>query len=426
MIKKLKIKVKELKSSEYVRNVATLATGTTIAQLISVGTAPILYRIYSKEDYGTLGTYMAIVGVIGVFSTLRYNEAIMLEEDDQDAKKVLWLNRYINIIFTLITIIIVLIGNGFISHYLNNSELKKWLYLIPISIFFSGQNSIFRTWANRKGEYRILTINSILSALVVPFVTILVGLIYQNLLGLFAGLIIGQIVPSFLLYYKLSSKYHLGHEYKPAIVEVKSMAIRHKNFPKYSLMADFLYSFHAQIPVFFLSTFVNAASVGVYNLAVRVLTLPVHLISRSVSEVFRQKAIEEYNALGNCKAVYKKTFKSLFLIGIIPFSIFWFFSPHLFRWVFGEVWEEAGIFAQILTPMVFSSFVVSPLTYLYYIANKQKEDTMTYLVFLVLNIFSFYVFRNDVTILLISYSLIYVIFYLVNLIRSYKFSKGLV
>ena len=209
MIQKVKNKILELKSSEYVRNVATLATGTTIAQLISVGTAPILYRIYSKEDYGTLGTYVAIVGVIGVFSTLRYNEAIMLEEDDQDAKKVLWLNRYINIIFTLLTIIIVLIGSGFISHYLNNLELKKWLYFIPISIFFSGQNEIFKVWANRKKEYKLLTINSMLNAVLIPIISISLGIFLNSAAGLFIGLLLSQIIPTVLINLRLSKKYNL-------------------------------------------------------------------------------------------------------------------------------------------------------------------------------------------------------------------------
>ena len=73
--------------SDFIRNVATLASATTIAQAVSILTAPVLYRIYDKEDYGTLGQYMAIVAVVGVFSTMQYHQVILLEKDDDDAKK---------------------------------------------------------------------------------------------------------------------------------------------------------------------------------------------------------------------------------------------------------------------------------------------------------------------------------------------------
>jgi O-antigen/teichoic acid export membrane protein len=108
--------IRRFKASSFLQDLATLATGTTLAQAVSIFTAPILYRIYDKEDYGTLGLYMAIVGIIGVFSTMQYNHAILLEKEDEDAKVVMWLNRLINTAVALITLLLLFIfvskGNG--------------------------------------------------------------------------------------------------------------------------------------------------------------------------------------------------------------------------------------------------------------------------------------------------------------------------
>lgn len=421
----IKEKLSELKSSEYVRNVATLASGTTIAQFISVGTAPILYRIYSKEDYGTLGTYMAIVGVIGVFSTLRYNEAILLEEDDQNAKKVLWLNRYINILFTLTTIIIVLIGSGLISNYLNNPELNKWLYLIPVSVFFSGQNEIFKIWANRKKEYKLLTLNSILNAVLVPIVSISLGIFINSALGLFIGLILSQIIPSVLLYLKMNDKYLLDKDESINYISLKEFVKKYKNFPFYSLPADFINRLTTELPVFIISSFYGASIVGIYNLCTRMLGLPIQLISSSISTIFREKAIKDYFEFGNCLNIFKKTVFSLLLFSLLPLTIVLLFGPYLFSFVFGVKWYDAGVFAQILSPMYFFNFLVSPLTYTYYIAQKQKEDLVLHVLFLIGTALVFYL-AKDITInqLLINYSLLFCILYLVYFFRSLKFANG--
>ena len=424
----IKDKLNELKSSDYVQNVATLATGTTIAQLISVGSAPVLYRIYSKEDYGTLGTYMAIVSVIGVFSTLRYNEAIILEKDDKDAKIVLWLNRYINIIFTFICVIGVYIINGWICTLLNNDQLRVWLYFMPISIFFGGQNEIFKIWANRKKEYRILTINAVLMALIVPFVSICIGVFNSGPIGLFLGLLIGQVTPAIILHFSLSRKYNLKKTSEINYETIKRFANRHRDFPFYSLPSDFINRLTQQLPIFMLSTLFGASIVGVYNLCTRMLAIPMQLISSSVASIFRERATYDFNTYGNSFSIFRKTTITLLLISIIPFTILIFSAPFLFELFFGQKWRMAGEFAQILTPMFFFNFIVSPLTYMYYIVNKQKEDFIGHLILLVTTFIIFYFIgnSNNVNSLLLYFSLSYCVFYIIYYFRSLQFSNGLV
>ena len=142
--------ISHLKSSIFLRNITTLASATIFAQIIALFTAPILYRIYSQEDYGTLGLYIAISTVIGTFSTLQYTRGILLEKEDINAKQIIWLSRFINVGVSIIVFFLILLGKDYISYKLNNPLVTFWLYLIPLSIFFGGQNEIFRMWANRK------------------------------------------------------------------------------------------------------------------------------------------------------------------------------------------------------------------------------------------------------------------------------------
>src|SRR5688572_7589497 len=88
---------KKYSASPFVRNVSKLTGGTALAQLVSLATAPVLYRMYDKEFYGTLGVFMAITGVLGAFSHFQYIQAVILEKEDKDALQSLWLWRTINL-----------------------------------------------------------------------------------------------------------------------------------------------------------------------------------------------------------------------------------------------------------------------------------------------------------------------------------------
>jgi O-antigen/teichoic acid export membrane protein len=81
MISKLKPK------SEFTRNVLTLMTGTTIAQVIPIAISPILTRLYSPEDFGEFALFIAIASIFGFIANGRYEMALMLPKKDENANK---------------------------------------------------------------------------------------------------------------------------------------------------------------------------------------------------------------------------------------------------------------------------------------------------------------------------------------------------
>ena len=416
--------INRYKTSEGLRSITKLTSANVIAQLISISTAPVLYRIYNKEHYGTLGIYMAIIGIVGVFSTLQYLQAIMLEKDDDGAINAMWLNRFINIAFSIFIFILIAALFNFITDWFKNPILNKWLWLIPISIFFNGQNQIFSIWANRKKEYNILTFNNILLAITTPLVSICLGLLINNETGLFIGLVVGQIFPSLILYFALKRKYNLGFSQTNKSIIFK-LAKDYKSFPIYSLPSELINNITNQLPIFMLNSFVGVAAVGVYNLAVRMLGLPISLIGGAISSVFQQKATEQFNNTGNCRVLFVKTLKTLFYISILPTLIIVIFGPKLFAFIFGNNWFEAGVYAQILIALFFGKLVVSPLSYLFLIANKQKEDFLWHMWMLISNVLIFYFMfklNYDVKSVLLVYSLNYLFIYFIYILKSYKFT----
>ncbi len=74
-------------------------TGTGIAQAIPIAIIPILTRMFSPEDFGLLALYAACVSILGVVATGRYEIAIMLPKDDEDARLLLQLSMLVALVF---------------------------------------------------------------------------------------------------------------------------------------------------------------------------------------------------------------------------------------------------------------------------------------------------------------------------------------
>jgi len=71
-----------LPKNAFVRSVSVLVGGTAGAQILLVLAAPLLTRLYTPEDFGLLAVYASLLALIGVISSLRYELAIPLPEDD--------------------------------------------------------------------------------------------------------------------------------------------------------------------------------------------------------------------------------------------------------------------------------------------------------------------------------------------------------
>lgn len=425
MIKRLVELFSRLKSSEFVVNVSKLTTGTAVAQIISITMAPVLYRIYEKEHYGTLGMYMAITSVLGVFSTMQYLQVIMLEKEDKNAVNAMWLNRFINVGFAVLVALVMLMFSPVFSRWADNAALSRWFWMIPVGIFFAGQNEIFRVWANRKKEYNLLTVNAILLAIITPVISISLGLLIKDETGLFIGLLVGQSLPALILLIGLARKYNLGSK-NIDVSLVRYLYRRHRNFPLYSVPSEFVSRFSNHLPVFMINHFVGVGAVGVYNLAIRMLGLPITFIGGAISHVFQQRATEDYHRTGSCRPIFIKTLKSLVLISVVPTVTVLVFGPELFQWVFGEKWREAGVYAQILIVMMMLKLIVSPLTYTFLIADHLRLDFVLHVGILFTTALTLYLGLAffDLKTGLISFSVSYSMWYLIYLIFGYKYSRN--
>lgn len=415
------------KRNEFLKNVLTVLTGTSISQIIVFSTLPILSRLYSPENFGTLTVYLSTISILGVFSTGKYDKPIMLPKEDSAAVNVLALSISLSIIFCLfLFIIIFLFPNQIINWIKDDTFFPILLYFIPLSILFSGLNISLLTWLNRCKNYKAIAASRVLRAIV----TVLVSLaLYASIIkstALIIADIIGWLIACIILGYFLLK--HTSIDLSViSVKKMKEMAVRYKKFPIYMIPTDGLNSLSIQMPVYILLNFFGGGIVGFYGFTKRVMDAPVKLLSSSILEVFRQKAAEDYNNYGNCKQIFLFTLKRLVLLTLVPFIIFFFFAPDFFAIIFGEEWRTAGVYSQILATMYLFQFLASPLSYTFIIAEKQREDFLLHIyigVSTTLSLLLGYYFTKNAEGTLLFFAVSYTIVYIIYIWRSYQHALG--
>ncbi|WP_418497829.1 lipopolysaccharide biosynthesis protein [Flagellimonas sp.] len=416
--------------SKFSRNVLTLVSGTAVAQAIPLGLSPVLTRIYSPNDFAVFAIYMSVVAVGTVLVSMKYDLAIILPTEDKEAGNIALLALFIAALTSFILLLLVLFLNVEIAAMLTSEpeqkkEVAKWLYFTPLSVFLMGVFNALSFWLNRNSDYKTMAKSKVVNSGSMTGTQLLIGTTTNTAHGLISGFIFGRALSVFYLMKRVrnGNANFLFHYNKESM---SKMANRYKRFPIFTLPGEFVNVISNQLPVFLLGNYFNAGILGNYSLMERVLNAPISLLGRSVLDVFKQKASEDYITQGNCREIFVKTFKTLAALAILPCLVLFLFGPFLFGFIFGNEWSIAGEFAQIMAVLFFFKFIASPLSYMFNIAEKQHIDLIWQIGLFTVTVTSFAVgvSYDNIRLALICFTGSYSLLYIINLYLSYQFAKG--
>lgn len=386
---KMKKFIKKLLQIEFVRHFLTLFTGSTLSQVILFAITPILTRLYSEELFGLYFVFTSIVMVLKTIATLRFELAIVLPKKDEDAINVIFLTILLNIIFCLSVTGLIFLFKDFFNSLLGEKDLGNYLYLIPISVFFTGLNDIFLRWNNRVKKYKNISVGSIIKTSSTGIWSIGWGSFGFKNIGLIPGQIFG-VFSSFTFLFFISIKELFKLVKYISLKRVIFLVNKYKNILKYNTLINFLVNISNEAPIFLLANYFGADTVGLYGMANRLIGTPSNLISKSISPVFFQNASDKYNNKEDVYIFLKKTYSNLLKIGLLIFIPALILSP-LLQYILGKEWLHTGYYAMIIIPLVFFKFLNNPVSSIFTILNQQKKLIIFYFCILFLRIASIYI-----------------------------------
>ncbi|SFB70169.1 Membrane protein involved in the export of O-antigen and teichoic acid [Flagellimonas taeanensis] len=417
-------------NSKFSKNVLTLVSGTAIAQAIPLGLSPILTRIYSPNDFAIFAIYMSIAALGTTVVSLKYDLAIIIPEKDEDSANITVLSIIIAFIVSLILLIVTFFFNDQIAKFMVDDKsdpaiLSRWLYFVPLSILLMGVFNAISFWFNRKEFYKRMAASKVMNTAGMTGIQIGLGSLGFSPFGLLLGFILGRLSSVLYLLGKFKGDKNTAFT-KITNERMKALSNRYKRFPYYTLPAEFTNVISNQLPVFLIGKYFGGVILGNYSLMERVLNAPITLLGRSILDVFKQRASEDYINFGNCRAIYLKTFRTLVLLSIGPTALLFAFSPFIFGTIFGPEWRQAGDYARVFSILFFFKFTASPLSYMFHIAEKQHFDMFWQIGLLIFAVISFVVgiVNNSIMVALICFVGSYSLMYILNLYLSYSFAKG--
>ncbi len=376
--------INKVKSNEYILNTLTLLTGTTCSQIIIVLFAPVLSRIYTPEEFGIFGFYLAFTSIGTNIATLKYELALVLPKNDKQAFNLLLIPITLSIIIFLISAFIYFC---FVKNFSANNFI---IYnLILTGILANAIFNIFISWNTRCKYYKNLSISRIIrtsGTLSVQFFSKLMG---WPLNGLIFGHVTGCILGIFSFVINTLKKRKIKFiQFSRKLIFLN--IIKYKDFARFQTPSVLINTISQYMPLLLFPILFSNEIAGFYAITMRVMIIPANLINQAIRQTYYQKATEHYNSNSNITDFFLNTMKFLAKVYLIPAIIIAIFAPSLFSLIFGKSWQVAGIYAQLSVFYFFFGSVNVAAVMSSYILGLQKFNLIYEILLLIARFLSIY------------------------------------
>lgn len=349
------------------RSVVWITGSTILSQSLAMLSVPVLSRLYSPEDLGTLAIFTAFVTTAAVVVSLRYELAIPLPEDPRHSVHLLNLVFFCSFAGSIIIALLVLFFPKLFSFYLG-PQINVWiLWLLPISVFVTALNQGLYFYALKHQLLKGIAISKLVQSVVLIVTQIGGFFLIEN--ALIVGYIISQIAQVTLISYwtRMPSLIRLP------CADTRAVAMRYRQFPQFYLWSGLISGINLQIPLLLITHYFGVKIAGYYAVAYRILNALPSLVGQSIGHAYLSTAIRERDHLPEItQRLYTRQVEM-----IMPFVLFCgILGPEISLILLGSGWQETGIMIQWLIPLVFLSFVVNPFTEIFTLYEKQCFSTL--------------------------------------------------
>lgn len=371
-------------NQSYQRKVLALMSGAVIAKILPVAVSPILTRIYGPDDFGVAAIFFASTSIISSIINGKYELAIGLPKCKDEAINLAALSVIVSIGISISLFLIILICGEKLVNNLGLNEIASWLYLIPFSVLVTGLFNVLNYTNNRLGQFNDIAKSNIYKSISSSVAQIMIGYISKGASGLIVGVLISELIANIKLISNIKKKFNFS---QVSWENIKKVSVKYKDFPVYNMTGSLLNTMGNQAIIFVLPIMFGMGVLGGYSFSMRVLGTPAFLIAAAFSQVFLREATLEKQKYGNAKNSLKTTTKQLIKIGFPIFGMLYYFSDEMFAIVFGEPWRESGKYASIMAPLFFIRFVVSSVSVLPIVLEKNKVNFYWQIGLVILSLF---------------------------------------
>ncbi|MBO8784615.1 type 8 capsular polysaccharide synthesis protein Cap8K [Staphylococcus aureus] len=383
-----------------------------IAQVILIITTPIITRLYSPAEFGEFTIFSNIAMILIPIINARYDLLIVNAKNDRSANILSQISFLISLLILLILIPILAI-----SAWLYPNFILDFIFII-IMLFLVSLTNIFTNYLNKERKYKVLSLINVFRAGSMALLQIIFGLLSLGSLGLIIGFSLSYITGITLGYKTFKKHFNIVRNKE----ETKALFLENKNQLVYSTPSILLNSLSFSVVVFFIGILYTNTEVGIYGMAIRVLGIPVTIITLGLSKIFMQQANDYYIERGNFRNLLLKFSSTLVIVSIILYVPLYLFSEELVNILLGHSWVDAITVIKIVIPLFVIRLIVSTVSLSVIVLQKQQLELILQALFLIGTTVTFVIskmlnltFLNFVSIntavLIVSYMIFFIALY---------------
>jgi O-antigen/teichoic acid export membrane protein len=247
--------------------------------------------------------------------------------------------------------------------------MAGYLWLLPLGLLLRSIYQIFYYWCLRVKAFSAIARTNLTQS--IGSVVVQVGGASFGSIALLLGQVVGQAAGiSSLAVLAVRNRWDLFKTVR--FKQVLWVGWRYRQFPYFSTWGGLLNTIGTQMPPVLFAVLFSPAAAGIYALAHRVLSLPMSLVGQAIGNVFLAKAADASRE-GNLAVLVARVHEKLAQIAMPPALVIAIIAPELFVWVFGSEWHEAGVFARLMAPMLYFQFILSPISTLFCVLEKEDQ-----------------------------------------------------
>jgi O-antigen/teichoic acid export membrane protein len=235
----------------------------------------VLTRLYIPEQFGSYAQFSALVGIISIIATLRFDGAIAVVENNTDEDNLIHLLMLTIPLISLFCTVIVLLLESIFSFRLIDQVNLKWSTLIVIGSILQGIAQVLSFRLTREKRFRGLSIIKVVQ----PTLFVFAGFLFSRIFNIQSGLVYAAILSQlFVVWVQVAnSRRVLVSRENFSFKQLKLTFSKFSNFPKYYFPHSFVDSFQLNAVIFMIGNFFSTSDLGQYSLANRVLRVPANI-----------------------------------------------------------------------------------------------------------------------------------------------------
>ncbi len=367
------------REKSFVFHVTLLTGGTLVGQGLLVLLSPVLSRLYTPSAFGVFGEFISVAGVLAAVATFRYELAIPLPSEEEDAFSLAWGGALVSGAFSLLLFMLVLLAGEralvlFNIHLKTLEHQRLLLWALPFGVWFQALYQVITFLLIRYKRYRALAGSKVAAGGAAGFAQVGFGLFSSGGWGLIFGWMIGRLgaVGVGVVAERGKGNEAGSRRVFPRLNSVVREMKRYIRFPLLAMPAGLMNKLAMELPMLLSAPFFGLQVAGWFSFARRAIYSPMGLLGRSISQVYVGSLGEAISKRDEAAVVlFDRLSRRLFLASVIPFAVLGITAPFLFALIFGKPWRTSGILVQYLTPAYLAQFVMVPLSQTLNMLEKQ-------------------------------------------------------